>query len=45
MKLLLFSLIPGENCVHIAAQRNHIQILKTLIQEGADINARVSIKP
>ncbi|XP_055298376.1 NF-kappa-B inhibitor cactus isoform X2 [Sitodiplosis mosellana] len=30
----------GENCVHIAAQQNHVEILKLLIREGADINAR-----
>lgn len=31
----------GENCIHIAAQRNQSKILKMLIDEGADINARV----
>ncbi|XP_031628965.1 NF-kappa-B inhibitor cactus [Contarinia nasturtii] len=30
----------GENCVHIAAQRNHIDILNSLIRAGVDINAR-----
>lgn len=33
--------ISGENCVHIAAQQNQIQILNLLIKDGADINARV----
>lgn len=34
--------IAGETCIHIAAQRNHLEIVKLLSQHGADINARVS---
>uniref|UniRef100_A0A034WPM5 NF-kappa-B inhibitor cactus n=1 Tax=Bactrocera dorsalis TaxID=27457 RepID=A0A034WPM5_BACDO len=30
----------GEYCVHLAAEGGHLQILKTLVQSGADINAR-----
>ncbi|XP_067624998.1 NF-kappa-B inhibitor cactus-like isoform X2 [Eurosta solidaginis] len=30
----------GEYCVHIAAEAGHINILSTLVQYGADINAR-----
>lgn len=37
-----FSLLAGEYCVHIAAQRDDIDILRHLVNRGADINARVS---
>lgn len=38
-----FFLFLGEKCVHIAAEKNHIEILKHLSCIGADINARVSL--
>lgn len=30
----------GERCIHLAAQNNHINVLRYLISLGADINAR-----
>ncbi|XP_030383495.1 NF-kappa-B inhibitor cactus [Scaptodrosophila lebanonensis] len=30
----------GERCVHLAAQSGNIEILRTLVSHGADINAR-----
>lgn len=39
---ICFTYFPGENCVHIAAQRDQADILQLLIQHGADINAKVS---
>lgn len=41
--LFFFSFVSGEYCVHIAAQRNDLDILRHLVHRGANINARVSI--
>lgn len=38
----VFWSFSGEACVHIAAEKNHIEILKHLCRIGANINARVS---
>lgn len=40
--LKYFLFFTGMHCVHIAAQRNDIEILRHLVCFGADINARVS---
>lgn len=37
-----FFSITGEHCIHITVQNNNVDILKHLLQAGADINARVS---
>jgi len=37
------NILPGERCVHLAAEGGHIDILRILVSHGADINARVRL--
>ena len=46
--MLPYILLPwlqgGEICLHAAAQKGHVAVIKALLQKGAPIDARTKVR-